>query len=493
MLSETLREAATRFSDFPAYVTPSGWTLTYRDLLASTLETAAGLAARGVHAGDVVALALPPGPEYLVGYLAAAHIGAITAGVNTRLSAPERNAVLDRAQPALVLAAPGFEPAGHDQLTVARAERVETFLHGLRVADREPPAVENDPDRPVAIVFTSGTTGVPKGAVYCNRQLSYITEVDTGGAWGGAPRTFSGTSFAHLGFMTKLPGALRRGGTTWIMERWSARESLSMTAELGLTTVAGVPTQFALMLRDPEFDTFDLSSVRMLIAGGGPITPGLADEARRRFGAALTTRYSCTEAGIGLGTASTDPLEDAVETVGRPLAGVELVLLDDDDRAVPSGEVGAVCLRSPAVMTEYWRDPEQTQAAFTSDGFVRTGDLGWLDDHGRLHLVGRAKEMYVRGGYNVFPVEVEAALSEHPAVRAVAVIARADDVMGEVGVACVVPTDPAHPPSIEDLRSFVTSRLAKYKLPDALVLLDDLPLTAGDKIDRAALRVRLTP
>jgi len=217
------------------------------------------------------------------------------------------------------------------------------------------------------------------------------------------------------------------------------------------------------------------------------MTPGLAEEARARFHAPLVTRYSCTEAGIGLGTALDDPEEDAIVSVGRPLPGVELAVLDDADRPVTPGEVGSVCLRSPAAMTGYWRDPVATRAAFTDDGFVRTGDLGWVDDRGRLRLVGRSKEMYVRGGYNVYPVEVESVLSTAPDVAAVAIASRPDDVMGEIGVACVVPRDPAHPPTLERLRAFASDRLAKHKLPEAVVIVDALPLTPAEKVDRRAL------
>jgi len=151
-----------------------------------------------------------------------------------------------------------------------------------------------------------------------------------------------------------------------------------------------------------------------------------------------------------------------------------------------------VCLRSPAVMTGYWRDTEATRAAFTADGFVRTGDLGWLDDRGRLRLVGRTKEMYVRGGYNVFPVEVEAVLSSHPAVAAVAITPVADPVMSEIGVAVVVPRDAAAPPSLAQLREFAAPHLAPYKLPEALRLVESLPLTAMEKVDRRALREIVT-
>jgi acyl-CoA synthetase (AMP-forming)/AMP-acid ligase II len=280
-----------------------------------------------------------------------------------------------------------------------------------------------------------------------------------------------------------------------MMTRWRADATLDLLERERLTTVAGVPTQLALMLRDPSFADRDLSSVQLIVAGGGPITPGLAEEARARFGAALATRYSCTEAGIGLGTAFDAPPEDAIVSVGRPLPGVELALRDptEPDRIddVEHGAIGEVCLRSPACMRGYWRDPEATAAAFTPDGYVRTGDLGALDDQGRLRLVGRAKEMYVRGGYNVHPVEVEAVLSTHPGVAAIAVIPRPDPVMGEVGVACVVPR-PGARVGLADLRDFARDSLAGYKLPDAVVELAALPLTAGEKIDRGALATQVT-
>jgi acyl-CoA synthetase (AMP-forming)/AMP-acid ligase II len=254
-----------------------------------------------------------------------------------------------------------------------------------------------------------------------------------------------------------------------------------------MNTVAGVPAQLALMLRQPDFDEYDLESVSFIVVGGGPLTPGLADEARHRFNSLLASRYSCTEAGIGLGTAFDDPDEDAVVSVGRPHPAVELRVLDDDDREVASGDVGSVCLRSPAVMSGYWHDADATLAAFTEDGFVRTGDLGWVDERGRLRLVGRSKEMYVRGGYNVYPVEVEGVLSTHPEVAAIAVVPRADQVMGEVGVAVVVPRDRHAPPTLETLRDYASDRLAAYKLPESILTVDELPLTAGEKIDRRVL------
>jgi len=487
-LPAVTREAARRFGDATAYVAADSWPISYRELDRVSDELAMGLQRRGLGAGDVLALVLHNGPEYLFAYLAAAKLGAVTAGVNERLAPAERAGILEIAQPRLVLASPDLSPDDWDIEIVDSASTVAEVASSLRVAGEAPAERPFDPDDPVAILFTSGTTGLPKGALFRASQLQCITDTDVGDTWGTGGRGLVGTSMAHLGFMTKLQGNLRRGGTNFMMRRWRADEALRISAEQRMSTIAGVPAQFALMLRQPDFDAYDLDSVAYLVSGGGPLTPDLAEEARERFGAALSTRYSCTEAGIGLGTGFDDPPEDAVLTVGRPHPVVELALLDEDDRPVPAGEVGQVCLRSPAVMAEYWRDPEATRAAFTVDGFVRTGDLGWLDDADRLRLVGRSKEMYVRGGYNVYPVEVEAVLSTHPGVAAVAVVPRGDDVMGEVGVAVIVPRDPGAPPTLASLREHAGGSIAAYKLPEDLRVVDDLPLTPMEKVDRRALR-----
>jgi acyl-CoA synthetase (AMP-forming)/AMP-acid ligase II len=437
------------------------------------MSAAHWLRSEGVREGDVVALVLPATVDYLALYLGAARIGAITAGLNTRLTDDERTQLVALARPAAVVdAAPRLSPS--DDLS-----------------DIDP--LPDDPDRPVAIVFTSGTTGLPKGAVFANRQLEAITTIDTRGVWDGGGAQLGGNSFASLGPMTKLPGSLMRGGTTYLVDKWRAHDALQMTERHRLTSVAGIPTQIALMLADDEFGSFDLSSVRAIVMGGGPATAPLIREARSSFGAVLSVRYSCTEAGIGLGTAFDAPDEDAEISVGRPHPGVELAILDDELQPVADGDVGEVCLSSAAVMSGYWRDPDSTADAFTPGGAVRTGDLGWIDDQGRLRLAGRRKEMYVRGGYNVFPVEVEGVLAAHPAVAQIAIVPRTDDVMGEIGVAVVVARTAGSEPSLDDLRAFGASSLAPFKLPEQLVVVDALPLTPAEKLDRRALARRLQP
>ena len=220
-----------------------------------------------------------------------------------------------------------------------------------------------------------------------------------------------------------------------------------------ITTLGGIPTQVALMLRHERFDATDTSSLCMIAMGGGPSTAALVREARARFGVPVVVRYTCTEAGVGVGTVPDDPPEDAEESVGRARRGVELTIRSDDDRPLPAGELGHVCLRSPAVMRGYWGNTEATAAVFTPDGAVRTGDIGYVDERDRLHLSGRSKEMYVRGGYNMYPLEVENVLADHPAVAHIAVVPRPDAVMGEIGVAVVVAHRGGDAPTLDALRS----------------------------------------
>ena len=470
-LPATVAWAAARFGDRPAFVDPDGTPLTYAELHRRSDEVAAGLARKGIGEGDVAALTLPSVGAWVLAYIAAAKVGAATAGVNPRLTPTEQAACLDGVESALVL---------------ATAEEVAA----LAVRGAAPVPLPADPDRPVAIIFTSGTTGIPKGAWFTDRQLDAVTGYDVAHAVGTATRQipqYGSTQFAHVGFTTKLPWYLRMGTTTHLLARWRAGDVLDLVAREGIETLGGVAPQVALLLRDPDFDQRDLSKVRLLVMGGAASPPALVQEARRRFEAAYSIRWSSTESGgVGTGTAPDAPDHEALHTVGRPRPGIGIQVRGADDLPLPHGEVGAVWIRSDASMSGYWRNPEATADAL-SGGWLRTGDLGFTDATGLLTLAGRQGEMFIRGGYNVFPSEVSGVLASDPAVADVVVIARPDDVLGEIGVAVVVPSDPAAPPTLASLRDHAQDRLAHHKLPEDLLVVDEIPLTAMQKVDRRRL------
>jgi acyl-CoA synthetase (AMP-forming)/AMP-acid ligase II len=485
VLAETVREAAQRFGDRAALVDAEGRPTSYADLDRRSDAAAAGLAARDLRPGDVVALTLDSGVEWVVLAIACAKAGPATAAVNPRLAPSERQACLDVAEPALVVS--------------DASEVLELEATGRHDAA---PTLAPDPERLAAIVFTSGTTGRPKGAIFRDRHIEAVARIDTGLAWGdpdAAPTPMlAATQMAHVGFTTKLAWYLRTGTTTHLLDRWRSSDVLDLIERVRLPALGGVAPQLALLLRDPTFDDRDVSSVQALIMGGGPSSPALVEEARRRFGAGYSIRYSSTESGgVGTGTAFDAPDPEALHTVGRARGEVEVAIHDDEGRPVADGEVGEVWLRSPSAADGYLGDEAATAALRAPGGWIRTGDLGRIeppdsplgpDAAGCLVLTGRRSEMFIRGGYNVHPQEVEAVLGQHPGVAQVAVVPRPDDVMGEVGVAVVVPTDPAAPPSLADLRAFGQASLAHHKLPEQVAVVDDLPLTPMQKLDRAALR-----
>lgn len=491
-LAHLIQEAARRHGGRAAFTTPGGWSLTFTDLDRQSEAVAAGLAAAGVGVGTVAALTIPSDPTYVVAFLALARLGAVTAGVNPRFTQAERARALAVVGPDLVVAPPDqpVTAPGATILTVApptSGTDVEASLtHGL--PNGHPiPDLPPDPDRDVAIVLTSGTTGTPKGAVFTNRGLAAVTEGDIGDRWGGGADMIASTQFAHVGFMTKLPGQLRTGTTSHLLDRWRAADVLDLVERFRIPVVGAVAPQVALMLRDERFDERDLSSVQGLIVGAGPSPPDLVREARERFGCGYSIRYSSTESGgVGLATAFDAPEEEALHTVGRPRAQVRVEIRDESGDAVADGEVGELWLSSPTMLDRYWRAPDETASTIV-DGWYRTGDLGLVDPTGCVRLAGRRKEMFIRGGYNVYPMEVEAVLGRHPGVAEVAVVPRDDDVMGEIGVAMIVPRDPNEPPDLEDLRSFGRRELSAHKLPEAMRVVDELPLTAAHKLDRSAL------
>ena len=429
MLDRIVPEAARRFGDHPALLAADGSPVSYLDLDRRSDEVAAGLARRGVGVGSVVALTLSSTPDYIVAYAALAKVGAVTAGVNPRLTDAERATALEVVGPDLVL-------ASADEVT------------DLRVPDEAPPSLPDDPERPVAIVLTSGTTGRPRGAEFRVRQIAAITAADVGDTWGGGGPMLASTQFAHIGFMTKLAWYLRLGTTQLLLDRWRASSVLDQIETHRVPSVGGVAPQIALLLREPDFDERDLSCVqhhhhrrRAVATGPGPRGPGAL-----RCGVLDPLLVHRVAAASARAPRSTPPTRRRSTPWAARDRRSSSSIRDETDGPLADGEIGEVCLRSPCVMMRgYWARSGSHRLALR-DGWLHTGDLGYVDEAGCLRAGGRAKEMFIRGGYNVYPLEVEAVLSEHPAVAEVAVVPRPDEVMSEIGVAVVVPRDPAAPP-----------------------------------------------
>ncbi len=511
---EVLRAAALVNADVEAYVEPATATTERRSVTFAAWDRAAdgvaGLFAdRGVTRGSVVGLLLPSSIDYMICYAAATRLGAVTSGINLRLGAPEVASILERIRPILTVvedeADEGARGGGPTGGLVRRTE--------LQAAvDRPPPAdlPRLEPTDPVTVVWTSGTTGLPKGAVFDHASLEAVA-AGTDVLSEPGDRRLSPLPFAHVGSMTRTWDEVANAVTTVITPTpWRAADAIAIMAEERITVAQGVPTQWALVMDHPDLAGADLSSLRIVGTGASRVPAELVAAMRRRFGVPVVVRYTSTEASLGTGTVPGDSDDVVATTVGRPVPGVSLAIADEEGRPVPDGEVGRVRLHSEAVMRGYWGGPPQgvgasgvvydrvaTQGVLGEDGWLTTGDFGFLDGRGCLHLVGRANELYIRGGYNVYPAEVEGVLSAHPAVGQVAVVGAPDPVLGEIGVAFVVPAegtddDPVRAAGdtaalLDVLKATARGSLADYKAPDRVVVLDSLPLTSMMKVDKRVL------
>jgi acyl-CoA synthetase (AMP-forming)/AMP-acid ligase II len=343
-----------------------------------------------------------------------------------------------------------------------------------------------DGSEAVAVVWTSGTTGEPKGAVFGHSNLEAVAR-GAGDLSSPGDRRLSPLPFSHVGFMTKPWDELVNVITTVIVPvPWKADEALRLIETETVTVGQGVPTQWTLMLAHQGFETTDVSSLRVAGTGASTVPPELVLEMRRRLGCPVVVSYTSTEAAITTKSRIGDGDEVVSGTVGSACEGVEIEVVDSGGGPVPAGEVGQVRCRSGAVMWGYWADPERTAEVLNAEGWLTTGDLGRFDKADNLVLVGRRSEMYIRGGYNVYPAEVEAVLGENPGVDQVAVVGVPDPVLGQIGVAFIVPAAGADP-GLDELRDWCRQRLADYKAPDRVELLTELPLTSMHKVDKKAL------
>ena len=485
-LDRLIAAAVEQIGEREAYVeVATGQRLTFAEWVEASSRLAQHLRRQGIQPGDVVAIAVPPSIDFAIGVVGAVLAGAVATGINHRLGPREIAGIFERCSPAAVLLAESFAvPVGHHPVVVRR-EQLTSLPPRFRPGVVPDPAP--DPGDPVVVIWTSGTTGLPKGAWFDHRNLA--AAVQTAGEMTRAfDRRISGIPMAHAGYLAKVWEQFAMGVTVVLTPTpWSAATMLDVLVRERITVGAGVPTQWAKLLELPGIATADLSALRVCLAATAPAAPELVERMTAVIGAPVVVRYAMTESPSISGTTPGDRPDVQHRTVGRPGPGIQLSLVDGEGAEVAAGDVGRVRISGPCVMRGYWGDPERTAEVLDTDGWLTSGDLGRLDPEGNLVLVGRAGDMYIRGGYNVYPLEVENVLAEHPQVATAAVIGVPAPVIGEIGVAFVVP-EAGSTPTRDDLRQWVRDRLADYKAPDEVCLVDALPLTTMGKVDKTALQ-----
>ncbi|GAB4579820.1 MAG: acyl-CoA synthetase [Anaerolineales bacterium] len=481
------------------FLDPPFTTLTYAELDREINRVASWLHRLGLQPGDRIALQLPKTLEFILLHLAALRMGAVTLPLNPAYALDELEYFLRDSEATLF-----FADAATKELLLPLTNAIPN-LQTIWLAASNPPMRNQPPMQPAqwpldhspipihspaAMLYTSGTTGRPKGAVLTHANLTAQTEMlHTAWGWQADDILLHVLPLFHVhGLFVALHGALYAGATTLLFRQFDARRTLETLVKRRCTVFMAVPTIHRRLLDVPDAASYDLSQMRLITSGSDRLPDEVFTGFQKTFGYTLLERYGMTETGMNL----SNPLhgERRMGSVGLPLPGVEARIVHPETEApLPDGEVGMVQVRGPHIFREYWRQPDKTAEAFTPDGWLKTGDLGFRTADGYFTLQGRAKDLIITGGLNVYPPEVERVLAEHPAVAANAVIGCPDPEWGESIVALVV----LHPGSVTspaDLLAFCQTKLARYKIPRHLMFVSELPRNAMGKVQKNELRER---
>lgn len=464
--------------------------LSWLELLQRAESACAQFRNLGIRRGDRVAVVLPNQIETLVLYWACALWGAIFVGANPRLGFDDLRRILDHSRAAIAFLCESVDAAvvPDTMPSVVLTEKSafgQSFAASARLDDGDLPVIlENDV---FTIVYTSGTTGTAKGVVLDHRNLIWCaTSTATSLGVTHDDVLLVAVQITHIfGLSAAVLMAAIHAARCVLMREHSAGQALDLCEWEGVTIHHGSPTMFALELSAQRRAPRDLSKLRTGIIAAAPVEPDLVDAIRSVLHCDVQIAWGLTETSPTVTiTRDDDPFEERRASVGRPLPGAEL-RFDD-----VGGEYGEVLVRSPGVFQGYYDDAPATAAAKSADGFFRSGDLGWLDDLGFLHLAGRLKEIIIRGGLHVYPDELEALIRRVPWVAAVTVLGIPDRVLGERVCVCVATSSDPMPPRdlLGALRGAIEGRLADYKMPDLVVRVSEMPRSEGGKILKRRLR-----
>ncbi|KUN81205.1 long-chain-fatty-acid--CoA ligase [Streptomyces griseoruber] len=458
--------------------------MAYAELDRASARAAALLRAEGVRPGDRVALMLPNVPEFVVLYYGVLRAGAVVVPMNPLLKARETAYHLTDSGASLLFEwhqAPGEGAQGAAAAGVRRLA-VEPAAFAELLTGHEPLAgVADTDDADVAVLlYTSGTTGRPKGAALTHGGLRHNTEVNTVQVQRMTPDdvVVGCLPLFHIfGQICTMSVAVRAGASLTLVPRFEPQAVLDAIARDRATVFEGVPTMYAALLQHPS--EADVSTLRMCISGGASLPVEILHGFERRFGCAILEGFGMSETSPVVTFNHPDRPRKA-GSIGTPIQDVQVRLLDETGQDVPAGEVGELAVRGPNVMKGYWNRPEETAAA-VPDGWLRSGDLARQDEDGYFYIVDRKKDMIIRGGYNVYPREIEEVLHEHPAVALAAVVGVGHAHLGEEIAAAVV-LRPGARATPDELREFVKERVAAYKYPREIWLMDRLPTGPSGKI-----------
>jgi acyl-CoA synthetase (AMP-forming)/AMP-acid ligase II len=348
------------------------------------------------------------------------------------------------------------------------------------------------PDDPRFITITSGTTDTPKMSQWTDNNLSFLLR-DYAAAVGMGPgdvaAAIAPANTGATGYLFPVLAPLLCGAGAVLLEDWDPAAALDLLETEHATHAAAIPTQLVRMLQDPRIGARDFTAVRVITSAGAPLTPDTAEQTEETFGCTVTTVYGSTDGGVITVTRTTDPVAKRRTTVGRPIPGGEVVLRDPLGEPVPTGTAGEVTWRTPTKSFGYLNDDERTEVMFRGDGWFYSGDLGSLDEDGYLAITGRSKDLIIRGGQNISPLEIEQIVARHDAVSEVAVVGIPDPVFGERTCACVVLRPGVTALALDELTGYMRDQeIAPFKLPERLEVFAELPRTAGGKLSKVTLR-----
>jgi fatty-acyl-CoA synthase len=531
-LDQALHEVVSSYPDREALVFETT-RVTYRELGQRVNALATGLRHLGLRTGDKVAVILPNCPEFVTCFFGIGQAGGVVVPVNPLYTRREIQHILGDAE---AVAAIFISDAwGNDLLGMIQDMRDELpHLRHLIVAeetapegaisldsvmplDAQPLASQSESDDLFGLMYTSGTTGLPKAVMHTHRTMlvpvlasdglrramferptlrtaTGLARVLTryGGRflrWAGKPQTMLNPSPYHaMAGYGSITTTLLFGYRLVILERFHPVRILELVEREHVNVLSATPTMYSLTLDVRDFDRYDKTSVLYCTMGAAPCPPELVRRVRERFGCPVIISFGATEAGTaGLVTRIEDPDDLQVETVGRAFPGVDAKIVDAQRHEVPPGQVGEVALHTQGVMKGYYGAPEATAEAVDAEGWYYTGDLGVMDEKGYLRIVGRKKDMIIRGGQNVYPAEVERYLLTHPAVQSVAVVGVPTEREGETVWAYVVPKDGRNLTDTAIL-DYCRGEIAAYKVPSEVRIVDTLPRTPTQKVKKFELR-----